>query len=115
MAYCPQPIDTRAVILPPDLLELTETLARNTHDCWARRRMRDGWTVGPHRDDARKTHPNLVPYAQLPEAEKEYDRATAMETLKVILAMGYRIEKDRRGSRTAAGAGAAGAQGRAEA
>jgi ryanodine receptor 2 len=36
-----------------------------------------------------------VPYSELPEAEKEYDRITALETLKTIIKLGYRIEKDR--------------------
>jgi hypothetical protein len=55
--------------------------------------MAEGWTYGPKRDDATKTHPSLVPYEQLSESEKDYDRATAMETVKTILALGYRIEK----------------------
>ena len=41
----------------------------------------------------RKTTPLLIPYDELPESEKEYDRNTALETLKLILKMGYRIEK----------------------
>jgi ryanodine receptor 2 len=35
----------------------------------------------------------LVPYQQLPESEKTYDRLAAMETLKAILALGYRIQQ----------------------
>ena len=35
--------------------------------------------------------PCLAPYDQLPEKEKDYDRATAGETLKAILKLGYRI------------------------
>lgn len=90
-AYKPQPIDTSAVQLPPELVELTERLAQNAHDHWALLRISDGWTYGPQRDDARKKHPDLVPYSQLSEAEKQYDRRTAMETIKAILAAGYRI------------------------
>jgi hypothetical protein len=93
MAYKPAPRDTSSVRLPPDLAALTELLARNTHENWARRRMAEGWSFGPERDDRKKTHPSLVPYEDLPESEKEYDRATAMETVKTILALGYRIEK----------------------
>ena len=91
MDYEPKPIDTAGVQLTPDLLELTEVLARNTHDVWARQRMSEGWRYGPRRDDARKEHPLLVPYEQLSEAEKQYDRNTALETLKLIRALGYRI------------------------
>ena len=89
----PSPIDTSGVTVPREILELTEMLSRNAHEVWARQRMADGWTHGPVRDDARKQHPWLVPYETLPESEKQYDRNAAMETVKVILALGYRIEK----------------------
>ncbi len=91
MSYTPHPIDTSGVELPPDLKALTERLAENTHDLWARQRFADGWTLGSQRDDRAKKHPCLVPYADLPESEKQYDRETAMGTLKAILALGYRI------------------------
>ena len=91
MTYRPQPIDTAHVVLPSDVEALTELLARNTHENWALQRIRDGWRHGPTRDDAKKEHPCLVPYEQLPESEKEYDRRTTMETVKAILALGYRV------------------------
>ncbi len=91
--YEPRPIDTSQVKLSGDILELTELLARNAHDIWARQRLADGWRYGPRRDDARKEHPSLVPYEELSESEKEYDRSTALETLKAMIAMGYRVEK----------------------
>lgn len=93
MTYTPQPIDTSRVELPPEIRQLTEQLAENTHDHWAQQRLADGWTYGPQRDDAQKKHPCLVPYADLPDSEKVYDRKSAMETLKAIMALGYRIEK----------------------
>ena len=93
MSYEPAPIDTSRVTLSEDLRQLTEVLAHNTHDLWAQKRLTEGWSYGPERDDTRKTHPDLVPYGQLPESEKEYDRITAMATLKAILALGYRIER----------------------
>jgi len=89
--YTPRPIDTSNVSLPAELLTLTERLAENAHDHWAAQRTRDGWTHGPARDDAVKTHPCLVPYADLPESEKEYDRKAVMETLEAIVSVGYRI------------------------
>jgi len=92
--YEPRPIDTSGVNLTADILELTELLAGNAHDLWARQRMAEGWRYGPQRDDARKEHPSLVPYEELSESEKEYDRQAAMETLKGIIALGYRIEKE---------------------
>ena len=91
-AYNPEPIDTSAIRLSDDLLELTEKLAENAHDNWARLRMREGWTWGSVRDDADRKHPDLVPYDDLPESEKDYDRNVAMETIKAIVVLGYKIE-----------------------
>lgn len=91
--YKPKPIDTASIKLSENLLSLTEHLAENAHDHWAKLRMEEGWRWGPKRDDATKQHPDLVPYGELSESEKEYDRNSAMETLKAILALGYRIEQ----------------------
>ena len=93
MTYHPKPIDTAKVSLSESLRALAETLAENAHDQWARKRIAEGWTYGPKRDDKKKTHPDLVPYRELPESEKEYDRTTVTETLKAVVALGYRIEK----------------------
>ncbi|HVK05636.1 MAG TPA: RyR domain-containing protein [Armatimonadaceae bacterium] len=92
--YQPDPLDTSGVTLTGDISTLTELLAKNTHEVWAKQRMSEGWRYGPHRDDARKEHPGLVAYEELTESEKEYDRNTALETIRVILALGYRLEKD---------------------
>lgn len=91
--YRPEPIDTSKVRVPQQINELTERLARNTHDIWATQRLADGWRWGKARDDAKKLHPGLVPYEELAESEKVYDRATAMETVKAILALGFSITK----------------------
>jgi ryanodine receptor 2 len=92
----PAPIDTSRVTLTPDLAELTERLARNAHDRWARLRIAQGWRWGPARDDARMEHPSLVPYDALPDSEKQADRDTAMGTVTAMLALGYRIEPPER-------------------
>ena len=91
MTYRPTPIDTAAVQLPDALTGLTERLAEHIHDVWALRRMAEGWTYGRSRSDAAKTHPGLVPYADLEESEKEYDRQTAVEAVRAIIALGYRV------------------------
>ena len=93
MTYQPHPIDTSSITLPQSLLDLTEKLAEHTHDIWARQRLTDGWAFGPKRNDAKKQHPCLVSYEDLPEDERIYDRHAATETLKAIIALGYRIEK----------------------
>ena len=91
LSYMPSPPDTDSILLTPQLLTLTEQLAENIHDIWASQRLRQGWTYGESRDDTALTHPCLVPYNQLPEQEKAYDRSTAMQTLKIITALGYKI------------------------
>ncbi len=89
--YNPNPIDTSDVVLSPELLALTEKLAENTHDVWAKGRIEQGWKYGKIRDDNNKLHPCLIPYSELPESEKEYDRNTALETIKLIQKLGYFI------------------------
>ncbi len=91
--YTPAPADTSSVVLSDELMQLTEEMARNVHDVWAVGRIAEGWTWGPERNDAKKENPCLVPYEKLPEGEKAYDRNTAIQTLKLILSLGYRIEK----------------------
>lgn len=90
--YAPRPIDTSDVRLSEEQGRLVETLAANAHEVWAGLRMRDGWRHGPERDDALKTHPCLVPFAELPEGERKYDRCLAEQIIKAMIAMGYRIE-----------------------
>ncbi len=92
--YTPKPIDTSKINLPEELLALTEQIAENVHENWSAGRIATGWTYGEKRDDEKKTTPCLVPYSELSEGEKEYDRNTALETLKLIIALGYRIEKE---------------------
>ena len=91
--YKPNPIDTSGITLPAELLALTEKIAENVHENWSAGRIAEGWTYGETRDDQKKTTPCLISYSELPEAEKEYDRTTALQTLKTIIALGYTIEK----------------------
>ncbi len=95
MPYRPKPIKTADVTLNEDVLALTELLAKHNHDIWSLQRIKDGWKLGAKRDDAKKEHPCLISYEELPESEKEYDRNTAIQTLKAIIALGYRITKQR--------------------
>lgn len=70
---------------------LQEILAEQVHNKWAEGRRQEGWSFGAERNDAEKLHPGLVPYDQLSESEKAYDRATAFETLRTVLQHGYQI------------------------
>ena len=93
MKYTPNPIDTSSIKLSKDLIELRESIAKNVHEVWALQRINEGWTYGEKKNSDLKQTPLLVPYEELPESEKEYDRNTAFETLKLIIKLGYKIEK----------------------
>ena len=92
--YIPQPIYTKGVVLSKELNALAEEIAKNVHEVWSEGRMKEGWTYGEKRDDVRKHHPCLVPYENLTETEKEYDRNTSQETLKLIMKLGFKIVKE---------------------
>jgi len=91
--YNAKPIDTSEILLDKEILELAEKIAQNTHEVWAASRLSEGWTYGDERDDEKKCHPGLVPYDELPESEKDYDRDTSMETLKLIIKLGYSLKR----------------------
>ena len=91
--YTPKPIDLSDVELTEDLNELREAIAENAHEIWAENRQAEGWTYGPQRDDQLKQTPDMVPYSQLPEGEKEYDREMAMKTIKLLKKLGYDLIK----------------------
>ena len=92
--YTPEPMDLSSVDLPESLIQLSERISENLHEVWAKARIDEGWTYGEKRDDIHKKHPCLVPYDELPEEEKEYDRNTAMNTIKMVKKLGFRIEKE---------------------
>ena len=91
--YQPNPKRLDDVVLPKELTALTEQIAENVHEVWAAARIAEGWTYGPRRDDQTKQTPCLVPYADLPEEEKAYDRNTALQTIQLIVSLGYEIRK----------------------
>ena len=91
--YKPQTIDTSDVKLPMELEELIEAMSKNVHEVWAETRISQGWTYGKQRNDELRTHPCLIPYENLPESEKEFDRNTSIGTLKLITKLGFKITK----------------------
>lgn len=92
--YVPQPMDTSDIQLPEELNVLIEQMAENVHEVWAESRIAQGWSYGEERNDTLKHHPCLVPYEELPEVEKAYDRDTALGTLKLISKLGFKITKE---------------------
>lgn len=91
--YIPQPIDTNDVKLPEELEQLVEQMSKNVHEVWSETRISQGWKYGEQRNDELKTHPCLIPYEELPEKEKDYDRNTSIGTLKLIMQLGFSIER----------------------
>jgi hypothetical protein len=91
--YQPRPIDTGHIQLPDEIRELLERIAENTHEVWSFQRLKEGWTYGTVRSDTNREHPCLVPYNELSESEKEYDRIISENVLKAVYAMGYEIRK----------------------
>ena len=92
--YQPKPLDVDGVNLPEEVALLAEELSENTHEVWAQGKMEEGWTYGEKLDTAKKTHPSLVPYCELSEAQKDYDRRTSLGALKFVLAKGFKIVKE---------------------
>lgn len=91
--YNPKFLDLKHVELPDFMDELCEAIAENAHDTWAWERQSEGWTYGPVRDDENLQTPDMVPYAELPDSERQYDRVMAFDTLRLLIALGYKIEK----------------------
>lgn len=91
--YTPSPLDVSGIVLPDEILSLVELLAKNNHEVWAAERIAQGWRYGERRDDAKKETPCLVPYDELDESEKEFDRNTALGVLRHIIGLGYEIKK----------------------
>ena len=91
--YHPDPIDTSSFKIDEDLEELMEAIAENAHEIWAKERMANDWKYGDKRDDAKKEHPDLVPYSDLTDKEKEYDRKMARGTIELLKRLGYEIKK----------------------
>ncbi|MBI2519047.1 MAG: hypothetical protein HYV97_01460 [Bdellovibrio sp.] len=92
MSYRPKPLPVQHIVLESALRELVEDLAQNTHELWSRARLQEGWKFGPKRDDTRKETPCLVPYDELPDSEKEFDRITSQGAVRFILAKGFIIQ-----------------------
>ena len=84
--------------LPADLQELVEILAENTYNLRARQRLlsdnRGSESVADdgHKRLDRGASPGFPPYEELPDSEKQDDRNSAIETLKLIHSLGYRLE-----------------------
>ena len=68
-----------------------EKLAEMEHERWVAERRAAGWMAGPERDTERKITPYLVPYAELPEEVKEWDRQAVRAIPEVLAATGFEL------------------------
>ena len=91
--YEQSPIALDDVPRDDDLTELQAAIAETAHEIWAQNRTSQGWTYGPERNDPQKQTPDMVPYCNLPESEKLYDREMAMQTLKLVKKLGFEIKR----------------------
>lgn len=91
--YRPHPIDLSDVELPDDIEDLREAIAENAHEVWAQARQAEGWTYGSERNDQLRQTPDMVPYSDLADSERDYDRQMAMNTIKLLRKLGYEIVK----------------------
>jgi len=83
----------------PDDVEIDEIVAKSVHETWMSARLAEGWVWGPLRDDAKKEHPCLVAYDDLPESERLYDYSTARAVVRALRQQGYVIAKPSETSR----------------
>ena len=93
MEYEPSPLDLSGIELEAELNELREAIAENAHEVWAYNRKKEGWSYGPKRNDDLKQTPDMVPYSQLNDSEKQYDREMAVNTIKLLKKLGYDLVK----------------------
>lgn len=91
--YTPAPASLDDVELPKGISELVETMAAHNHDVWAESKIKKGYSFGYVTSDEAMTHCDLIPYEDLTEEKKQYDRDTSLGALKLILSLGYTITK----------------------
>ncbi|NVN93832.1 MAG: Ryanodine receptor Ryr [Bacteroidetes bacterium] len=93
LSYKPLPVILSMQSIPKELYELIEKMAQNVHEEWAEGRIREGWKYGKKRNDIKKENPSLVPYKELSESEKEYDRRTVIASISYLIDNGFEIKK----------------------
>uniref|UniRef100_A0A7M4FPQ6 Ryanodine receptor 3 n=1 Tax=Crocodylus porosus TaxID=8502 RepID=A0A7M4FPQ6_CROPO len=95
--FDPKPINTVNLALPEKLEYIVSKYAEHSHDKWAFDKTNSGWKYGVSLDENMKTHPLIRPFKTLTEKEKEIYRWPARESLKTMLAVGWRLERTKEG------------------
>ena len=73
--------------------DIIEKISEQVHNTWMENRIQEGWSYGPERNNLLKQTPCIVPYDELPEFEKGYDRKTVRATIKGLYNLGFLIIK----------------------
>ncbi|XP_054103986.1 ryanodine receptor 2 isoform X22 [Callithrix jacchus] len=95
--FNPQPVDTSNITIPEKLEYFINKYAEHSHDKWSMDKLANGWIYGEIYSDSSKVQPLMKPYKLLSEKEKEIYRWPIKESLKTMLAWGWRIERTREG------------------
>jgi hypothetical protein len=66
-------------------------LAEVEHERWCAFMQSQGWKPGSPRDNVRKIHPSLVPWAQLPDSERKKDVEAVVELVWVLADVGLEV------------------------
>lgn len=82
----PEPADDVVSILRQHL----ELLAEEEHDGWMDHKLRNDWQPGP-RDDKNRRHDGLIPYRELPDPVKQFDRNSVEKFPQLVTSAGFRI------------------------
>jgi len=71
--------------------EEVEVMSEMEHGRWNVERLRAGWRLGPKRDSTNKITPYLVPWKELPEGIKKWDRDAVRNWPKVFAQAGLEV------------------------
>ncbi|KAI4555582.1 hypothetical protein MJG53_019272, partial [Ovis ammon polii x Ovis aries] len=85
------------ITIPEKLEYFINKYAEHAHDKWSMDKLANGWIYGEIYSDSSKVQPLMKPYKLLSEKEKEIYRWPIKESLKTMLAWGWRIERTREG------------------
>uniref|UniRef100_A0A452IT39 Uncharacterized protein n=1 Tax=Gopherus agassizii TaxID=38772 RepID=A0A452IT39_9SAUR len=95
--FNPQPVDTSNITIPEKLEYFINKYAEHSHDKWSMEKFANGWIYGETYSESSKVQPLMKQYKLLSEKEKEIYRWPIKESLKTMLAWGWRIERTREG------------------
>ncbi|KAJ6664647.1 hypothetical protein lerEdw1_006220 [Lerista edwardsae] len=95
--FNPQPVDTSNITIPEKLDYFINKYAEHSHDKWCMEKFANGWIYGETFSESSKVQPLMKQYKLLSEKEKEIYRWPIKESLKTMLAWGWRVERTREG------------------